>query len=186
MAGIHELGTLASNLLPIPGAGSATQGRKYPMKFATKHIAAAVLMATMGLTAATAQTPPPAGAPERHHGHKFDPAKMQERMAQRQTELKQKLQLTAAQEGAWTTFTNAMKPTARPQRPDREAIARLSTPDRIDQMRALRNQRIAEMDRRGEATKAFYAVLTPAQKQVFDAETLHRGHGGHGGRHHKG
>ena len=154
------------------------------MTFATKHIAAAVLMATMGLTAATAQTPP-AGAPERHHGHKFDPAKMQERMAQRQAELKQKLQLTSAQEGAWTTFTNAMKPGARPQRPDREAIARLSTPDRIDQMRALRNQHIAEMDRRGDATKAFYAVLTPAQKQVFDAETLRRGFGGHG-RHHKG
>lgn len=164
------------------------------MKFATKHIATAVLMATMGLTAATAQTPPPAGAPERQHGHRFDPAKMQERMAQRQermakrqAELKQKLQITSAQEGAWNSFTTAMKPGARPQRPDREAIARLSTPDRIDQMRVLRNQRIAEQDRRGDATKAFYAVLTPAQQQVFDAETLRRGHrGGHGGRHHKG
>jgi len=154
------------------------------MKFATKHLAAAVLMATMGLTAATAQTAPPAGAPERHHGHRFDPAKMQERIAQRQAELKQKLQLTPAQESAWSSYTNAMKPSARPQRPDRESFARMSTPDRIDQMRALRNQRIAEQDRRADATKAFYALLTPAQKQVFDAETLRRGH--RGGAHHKG
>lgn len=154
------------------------------MKFATRQLATAVLMATMGLTAATAQTTPPAGAPERHHGPRFDPAKMQERMAQRQAELKQKLQLTAAQESAWASFVTAMKPAARPSHPDREAFARMSTPDRIDQMRALRNQRIAEQDRRGDATKAFYAVLTPAQKQVFDAETA-RGFGGHG-RHHKG
>ena len=157
------------------------------MKLATKHIAIAVLMATMGLTAATAQTPPPAGGPAaEHRGHRFDPAKMQERIAKRFADLKQKLQITAAQEGAWSSFTNAMKPGARPQRPDRDAMARMTTPDRIDQMRALRNQRIAEQDRRGDATKAFYAVLTPAQKQVFDAETLRRGHRGHGGRHHKG
>ena len=163
------------------------------MKFATKHMAAAVLMATMGLTAATAQTPPPAGAPERHHGHRLDPAQMQERaaqrqerMAQRQAELKQKLQITPAQESAWSSFTAAMKPGARPPRPDREALARLSTPDRIDQMRVLRNQRIAEQDRRGEAIKAFYAVLTPAQQQVFDAETLRHGHRGHGAGHPKG
>lgn len=163
------------------------------MKSATKHLAAAVLMATLGLAAATAQTAPPAGGPAaEHRGHRFDPAKMQERVAQRQermakrqAELKQKLQITSAQEPAWTSFTTAMKPTAKPQRPDREAIARLSTPDRIDQMRALRTQRVAEQDRRADATKAFYAVLTAEQKKVFDAETLRFGPRGHG-HHHKG
>ncbi|MEO7548069.1 MAG: Spy/CpxP family protein refolding chaperone [Ramlibacter sp.] len=161
------------------------------MKFAHTHFAAAgLLAATLGF-AAIAQTPAtapgaaPAGA---HQGHRaFDPAKMQERIAKRQGELKQKLQITAGQEAAWTSFTTAMKPGPRPQH-DRAAIAALSTPDRIDQMRALRNQRIADMDRRADATKAFYAVLTADQKKVFDAEALHhgrRGHG-HGHGHHKG
>ena len=161
------------------------------MKFAhTRLVAAGLLAATLGF-AATAQTPataPGAAPAAAHQGHRgFDPAKMQERIAKRQAELKQKLQITAGQEAAWTSFTTAMKPGARPQR-DRAAFAALSTPDRIDQMRALRNQRIAEMDRRADATKAFYAVLNVEQKKVFDAETLrrgHRGHGGHGG-HHKG
>ena len=160
------------------------------MKFAHTHlVAAGLLAATLGF-AASAQTPataPGAAPAAAHHGHRaFDPAKMQERIAKRQAELKQKLQITAGQEAAWTSFTTAMKPAPRPQR-DRAAFAALSTPDRIDQMRTLRNQRIAEMDRRADATKAFYAVLSAEQKKVFDAETLRRGHHGHGhGGHHKG
>ena len=154
------------------------------MKFASKQIATAAVLAALSL-GAFAQTPPPAapGAPaaQAQQGKRFDPAKFQERVAKRQAELKQKLQLTAAQEPAWATWTNAMKPTGNLQRPDRDAIAKLSTPDRIDHMRALRNQRIAEMDRRADATKAFYAALTPDQKKTFDAASLRRGgKGGHG------
>jgi periplasmic protein CpxP/Spy len=159
------------------------------MKHALKHLVAAGLLASLGL-AATAQTPPPApaGAPGAPHHQRdgkgrFDPAKMQERMAKRQAELKQKLALTPAQEPAWTSFTNAMRPSAPPARPDREAIAKLPTPERIDHLRTVRNQRIAEMDRRGEATKAFYAQLTPEQKKVFDENAFKRGRHGHGGHH---
>jgi Spy/CpxP family protein refolding chaperone len=161
------------------------------------------LAASLGL-AATAQTPPPpaAGADPSpalrhqgsHGGHggqgRMDPAKaqersarMQERMAQRAAALKQKLLITPAQEPAWTSFTSAMRPAARPQRPDRAAIERMTTPERIDQMRTLRTQRMAQMDRRADATKAFYATLSPEQKKVFDAETARRG-GHHGGRGH--
>ena len=42
----------------------------------------------------------------------MDPAKMQARMDKRAAELKALLKLTPAQEGAWTTFTEAMKPNA--------------------------------------------------------------------------
>ena len=144
---------------------------------------ASALLATTGL-AAWAQTAPatPGAAPAAHERI----AKMQEHMAKRQAALKQKLQLSSAQEGAWTSFTTAMKPTARPQRMDRDAFAKLSTPDRIDHMRSVRATRIAEMDRRADATKAFYATLTPDQKKVFDSETLRRGHGHHGHRRHHG
>jgi hypothetical protein len=107
---------------------------------------------------------------------------MQARHAERMNELKQKLQITAAQEGAWTSFTEAMQPPANRQRPDREALMRLTTPERIDQMRALRTQRNAEMDRRAEATKAFYAQLAPAPQKTFDEATARRW-GGHRGHH---
>ena len=154
------------------------------MKYAPKQWLAAALLAAVGL-AAVAQTttaPTPGAGPRHERMGKHDPAKMKEFIAKRQAELKAKLALTPAQEGAWTSFTTAMQPPARAARPDRAAWEKLSTPDRIDQMKALRNQRIAEMDRRADATKAFYAVLTPDQKKVFDAQPMGR----HGGRHHKG
>lgn len=157
------------------------------MKSAHKHLIAAALIASLGF-AATAQTaaPPAPGASQSaaREGHgRFDPAKMQERMARRMAHLKQKLNLSQGQEGAWSAYMDAVKPVAH-QRPDRAEIARLTTPERIDRMRAMRSARIAEMDRRGDATKTFYATLTPEQKKVFDQETL-RGRGHHGG-HRKG
>jgi periplasmic protein CpxP/Spy len=159
------------------------------MKSAQKFFAAA-LLASLGL-AASAQTPnapqtgagtPPAAGEIRH-----DPARMQERMTQRLADLKQKLQITPGQEGAWTAYTSALQPTQM-QRPNRDELAQLTTPERIDRMRQLRTQRMAEMDQRGEATKTFYAALTPEQKKVFDAQTLRgpwsqSGHGHHH-RHH--
>lgn len=161
---------------------------------AHKHLIAAGLLATLAFTSFAQSTPgaaaAPAAASARTDGQgdgRFDPAKRQERMAKRQAELKQKLEIASGQEAAWTSFTNAMKPSGTLQRPDRATMATLSTPDRIDQMRALRTQRIAEMDRRGDATKAFYATLSVEQKKVFDSETLRHGrHGGHHGQHHKG
>lgn len=159
------------------------------MKYAPKHLIAAGLLAAVGFTA-IAQTPPPAApgaapAPtaRQHHG-RFDPAKMQEHMARRQAALKQKLQLAPAQEGAWTTYTSVMKPPANRQRPDRAEFEKLTTPERIDRMRTARVARMAEMDKRAEATKTFYSSLSAEQKKVFDAETLHGRRGG--GRHHKG
>jgi hypothetical protein len=127
------------------------------------------------------------------HGQR-DPAKMAEfrarmeqRMAQRLGELKQKLQITPAQEGAWNTWTSAIKPTAK-QRPDHAEFAQLTTPERIDRMRAMRAQRGAEMDQRMDATKNFYSALNAQQRQVFDKEGLHFMGGGkghrHGGHHH--
>ena len=157
------------------------------MKSAHKHLIIAGLLATLGL-AASAQTPPPGMGPGpgamMHDGQRgMDPARMQERMGRMQERMakrldafKQKLQISPAQEGAWTTFAAALKPTPM-QRPDRAEIQRLSTPERIDRMRALRSTRMAEMDKRADATKVFYAALTAEQKKVFD-DTTARHHGG--------
>ena len=127
-----------------------------------------------------------------HMGH-HDPAKMQAIMAKHQADLKAKLKLTPAQEGAWTAYTAAMQRPAgmgmHPSDAQRAEMDKLTTPERVDKMRAMRSERMAqmaaEMDKRGNATKTFYAVLTPEQQKVFDAEHQKRGaqgeHRGQGG-----
>ena len=177
------------------------------MKLSSKHLILTTLMATCGFAAIaqnTTPTAPAAGAQPQMHDrmHRGDHSGMrermfgnhQERMAKRQAELKTKLKITPAQEGAWTTFTAAMKPPAggmMGMRHDPKVKAdmdKLTTPERIDKMQAMRAERMktmsAEMDKRGAATKAFYAVLSSEQKAVFDAITPHGGrHGGMGGDH---
>ena len=122
----------------------------------------------------------------KHHGNRAE--HRAEDRAKRLAALKSELKLTAAQEPAWTAYTTALQPGERPARLDRQGMEQLTTPERIDRMRALRAQHAAEADRRGEATKTFYAALTPEQQKTFDAQS-HRGHrmagmkGGGEGRH---
>ena len=130
---------------------------------------------------------------------KHDPAKMQARMTQRLAELKVKLKITPAQEAAWTTYTDAIKPTPRTTQHASMAashadLSKLPTPERLDRMRALHTEHMAamttRMDQRAEATKTFYAVLSADQKKVFDDQfsRLSGGRDGHragpmGGQH---
>ena len=164
------------------------------------RFALAGLLATAGVCATAQTTPastsyagsasPAATGYGEHMGH-HDPAKMQAWIAKRQAELKTKLSLTPAQEGAWTSFTSAMQPPAHPPRPTHEQRAefdKLTTPERIDKMRVMRTQHMTEMtaaiDKRGDATKTFYAVLTPVQQKAFDTE--HKKHVHHGAGHDDG
>lgn len=176
------------------------------MKFSSKHVLLATLMATCGLAAIaqnTTPTAPAAGAQPQVHDrmHRGDGSSIrermfgshQERMDKRQAELKAKLKITPAQEGAWTTFAAAMKPPAggmmgmRHDPKVKAEMEKLTTPERIDKMRAIRAERMAtmnaEMDKRGAATKAFYAVLSSEQKAVFDAVAMRGGRHGMGGDH---
>jgi periplasmic protein CpxP/Spy len=151
------------------------------------------LMATAGF-AVFAQTTPAApadGAPKAQrgmgggmgHGQR-DPAKMQQMMEKRQAELKASLKIEPAQEAAWTAFNAAHKPPAdMAQRRDamRASMDKLTTPERIEHMKAMRTMRDAEMAKREQATKDFYAVLTPEQKKTFDTRGK-MGGPGHGER----
>ena len=111
---------------------------------------------------------------------------MAERHAKQLGELKAKLKLSAGQESAWKTFADSMQPPAPAQaHPDRAAMAKLTTPERIDQMQALHAQREAEMKKRGDATKTFYAGLNSEQKKTFDAETERFMQQGMGARQHR-
>ncbi len=177
------------------------------MKLSSKHLLLTTLMATCGFAAlaqnATPTAPATGAQPQMHDRmHRGDHSSMrermfgnhQERMVKRQAELKTKLKITPAQEGAWATFAAAMQPPANiaggmmgtHHDPKVKAdMDKLTTPERIDKMRALRAERMAtmnaEMDKRGAATKAFYAVLSSEQKAVFDAVSMRGGQHGMGG-----
>ncbi len=110
---------------------------------------------------------------------KMDPAKMQARVDARNAALKAQLKITAEQEAAWSTYTDAMKPGVgmmNHARPDPAELAKLSTPERLDKMQQLRAQRMSDMsaamDKHTTATKALYAALTPEQQKVFDAAAM--------------
>ena len=135
-------------------------------------------------------------APGQHH-HRQDPKAREARMEKRMQALKTSLKLSASQEAAWATYTAAIKPQhpaagERPAPADRQALAAMTTPERIDAMQAMHSQRHAamqaHMEQRNQATKTFYAALSPEQQKTFDAETLkmHAGHGkghAHGDKH---
>ncbi|KQM77369.1 Spy/CpxP family protein refolding chaperone [Xylophilus sp. Leaf220] len=169
------------------------------MTFAPRKLLVASALASAAFMALAQTPPPPAapptpmagdaqpapGTPRAGGAERRDPAAMQQRMEQGLAREKARLQITAAQEPAWNAFTTAIRPDpaqrARMQA-ERGEWAKLTTPERIDRMRAERGQRDAEIDRRGDATKTFYAALTPAQQKLFDERPMmHGGPGGKGG-----
>ena len=134
-------------------------------------------------TQVQAQTPAQISAPmnaERRAKHMEQRrVKMQDRMAQHQAQLKQKLELSAAQEPAWNTFVASMKMGEHPARLghlERAEVQKMTTPERIERMRAQRAQHHAEADKRADAILAFYAALNPAQQMTFDAQTARYQH----------
>jgi periplasmic protein CpxP/Spy len=144
--------------------------------------------------ASQAQTPPPGmpgpqgmqGMHGMHDGagmHQRMQERMQEHHQRRMEGLKRILQLTPQQEGAWSAWAAAMRPAANMHRMNHDEMAQLTTPQRIDRMRQVRAQRTAEMDRKAEATKSFYAQLTPPQQKAFDEVSMRFMHRGHHGRH---
>lgn len=145
----------------------------------TVRFALSVLLASSALgTAIPAQAQPMMGEMGMHH----DEGRMHEHMVKHwekhQAELKSKLHLTTAQELAWTTFVQGMKIPAKPlvQPIDREVLAKLNTPERMEKMNAIHEANLTAMQthikQRTEATRTFYNQLSIEQQKVFDAETL--------------
>ena len=113
----------------------------------------------------------------------FDPEKMQARKAERLARLKQQLQIVPAQEAAWNAWTAAMQPPGDMKRRGRAELEGLTTPERIERMRAWRAERMARMDERADATLTFYAALSAEQKRTFDEVASRRGGHRHGQHH---
>jgi protein CpxP len=125
--------------------------------------------------------PPPMGMHPQMPGHGpmhpgMNDSKKEEMKAKHQQkfldDMKVYLQLQPSQEAAWQAFATSMKtPHKRPARPSQAEIEKWTTPERIDKMMAIKQERDADMAQRLNATKTFYGTLTPAQQKVFDTQT---------------
>jgi protein CpxP len=157
----------------------------FEMNKTFKHLLIGATMSVMALGAVAHEGAAPNGDQAgRHHmsgdGHhkRMDPAKFKENMAKRQAELRQKLNLTPAQEPAWNAFTAAMTPPDLGKRPDRAEMEKLTAPEHMERKLQRMQQMQTRMSKQLEAVKAFYAQLTPEQRATFD-QSMKRG------RHHK-
>lgn len=148
--------------------------------------AAAIILSTTAAVAVAQDGPPPPGMPPmahdgpdgpggppimRHH-RRLDP----EARAQH---LRDVLQLRADQDGALKAYLAATEPKGwdkdGPKRDVADAEPKpLTTPERLDRETEHLNRAKARID----ATRAFYAALSPSQKKAFDA--LGPMVGGHG------
>jgi len=164
------------------------------MKSIFKPLIVTAVLASSAMLA-QAQMPQPGQGMMQAHAQggqgRMDPAKMQERMAAHRAELKAKLKLNAAQDGAWNDYLAAMQPPANHQRmslEDRQKMHQemqtMTTPQRLDRMTAMKAERDAQMQRRSQATRNFYDTLTAEQQKVFDANAMMGG--GHGKQDGKG
>lgn len=148
-------------------------------------IAAGGVMAQSAPAAAPAATQDakPRMTPEQHR------ARMQERIAKRTDRLKEKLKLTPEQEPAWNAWVSRMKPEAGPdkrQRMTRPEWEKLSAPERMERQLSHMKKMEEALAKRLEATKSFYAALTPEQQKVFNEATARAKSGHRHGRHHHG
>jgi periplasmic protein CpxP/Spy len=147
---------------------------------------AALSAAACVSSAALAQEPPAGAPPPPSAGDNAWADRMQEHAQARAKALHDILNLRPDQDAALQAFQASMKPPEGMRgHHDKEALAGLTTPERLDRMAARMAQRQAAFQRRAEAIKQFYAVLSPEQQRAFDALPGLIG-GGHMGRHGQG
>ena len=127
-----------------------------------------VVLGTLVTTISFAQSPAPGsqGVPgsDRMHSmmggpkmHEHRDAMRTQRHQKHLDEMKVYLQLQAHQETAWLAFSGAMKtPMKRPAPIITSELEKMTTPERIDKMMALKAERDTEMTNRMIASKTFY------------------------------
>ena len=136
------------------------------LKSLTRFAALAVVGATLAASAgaAVAQPPPPSS-------QGYGP---------RQPDLHALLHLRPDQEGAWRAYQSAAPEPQELQalRLDPSQLGTMSTPQRLDRIGAMLSAQLNVFHRQAEATRAFYALLSPDQRRTFDQVTAPPGRGG--------
>lgn len=151
-----------------------------------KNLVIALAVVGLGTSAfaVQAQTAPAEGRHGAAMTQEQRAAKMSEHFAKRQAKLHDALQLTGGQESAWAAYQAAIRPSGDMARQmgDRASWKTMSAPQRLDKMIAMSEQHTAKMKAMAPALNTFYSVLNPAQKKVFDEQSMGGGRG-HGGGH---
>jgi len=183
-------------------ANFATAHAMEPKMTIPTRVSALTLAAALAFgAAAQAQTPPPAPPGAEAAGPQqpgSPPDRRQDRAAReaaRIAALHQALNIKPDQEQAFNAFAASMRPPERGQkssstRPSREALAAMTTPQRLDAMGQMMDARISQMrerfQARATATKTLYAALSPDQRRTLDALPDLMGRGGMGRSPHGG
>jgi periplasmic protein CpxP/Spy len=145
-------------------------------------LVAAALCTALALPAMAQHSTPDSAVQAQNQQDKQQKART-ERHAKRLSEFKKALQISPAQEAAWTAFENQMQTQTGYQRQDRAAMAVMNTPERLDLMRKHRTERMAKAEERDQAIKALYAALSPEQQKTMDThwqQAMHK----HRSKHH--
>lgn len=153
----------------------------------------AALSALVALGAASIAAPA-AWAQDDHRGQRPTPDQMHARMQemreaherQRAADLRTVLRLRPDQEPALTAFLASHKRPEGAGKPPGAPPAAMTTPQRLDEMARRDAEHEARQKAHADALRAFYAALSPDQRQVFDALQRMRGGHGHGGFGHHG
>ena len=142
--------------------------------FSSVVIAAGLCLAGMGsANAADTQTTAVSAGAHSHHFVSRDPvARAQGRLDR----LNKKLNLTPAQQSAWTNFSSEMLKLAQERAQamekwksaDHSKLRDMSTPDRLERMADRMRTGAERLSRLAGGTKTFYAELSPEQKTIFD------------------
>ena len=144
----------------------------------------AALAMTLAASAASAQTAPPADYG--HADHQRMEGMMQKHREAMSRDLHAILNIRPDQEAAFAAFESATMDGPRLEHRkwgDQEAM---TTPQRLDQMVSRMDEHMARMRVQVQATKTFYAALSPDQQRAFDAlERMHRHHGSEGRGEHR-
>lgn len=143
--------------------------------------------------AAPAATTPAPAAEKHHQRHsRMTPEQRAEKHAQHLQKMKAALKITASQEPAWDAFAQTMghqHEGMKDHRANMEKMANMTTLQRVDHMREMRQAHAAKADQRDEAIKKLYAALTPEQQKVMDnqfKEHMKKGMRSHHGKGHFG
>ena len=94
------------------------------------------------------------------------------------TQLHDALHLSPEQEPAWQAYRASGVRAEEGQARYQSALQMLPTldsPHRMDLLEAEMRQELADLHGQAQIVKSFYAVLTPAQRQTFDRQTMPAG-----------
>jgi hypothetical protein len=93
---------------------------------------------------------------------------IQERRLHMQARLKEALKLGPEQEASWQEFIHATQPKVPNMHHDKEAMALMSVPERMEKRLAMAEHRLAVKRQHLQAFKTFYASLSVDQQRVME------------------